>query len=108
MASGCSGQHFSFNGYLPVKDNERSKALKNYEKESALENRSQIFIETPYRNLKLFQEMLHVLSLQTKLTVACDITTDNEYIKTKTIREWKQLPPPAIDKRPAIFILYAR
>lgn len=52
--------------------------------------------------------MLHVLSLQTKLTVACDITTDNEYIKTKTIREWKQLPPPAIDKRPAIFILYAR
>lgn len=108
MASGCSGQHFSFNGYLPVKDNERSKALKNYEKESALENRSQIFIETPYRNLKLFREMLHVLSLQTKLTVACDITTDNEYIKTKTIREWKQLPPPAIDKRPAIFILYAR
>lgn len=108
MASGCSGQHFSFNGYLPVKDNERSKALKSYERASALENRSQIFIETPYRNLKLFQEMLHVLSLQTKLTVACDITTDNEYIKTKTVREWKQLPPPAIDKRPAIFILYAR
>lgn len=108
MASGCSGQHFSFNGYLPVKDNERTKALKSYERTSALENRSQIFIETPYRNLKLFQEMLHVLSPQTKLTVACDITTDNEYIKTKTTREWKQLPPPAIDKRPAIFILYAR
>lgn len=107
IASGCNGQNFSFNGYLPVKSNERSKALRNYERQSAAENRTQIFIETPYRNLKLFDEMLAVLQPQTRLSIACDITTENEYIKTLTIKEWKNQKPD-INKRPAIFILYAR
>lgn len=107
IASGCNGQNFSFNGYLPVKSNERSKTLRSYERQSAAENRTQIFIETPYRNLKLFEEMLTVLQSQTRLSIACDITTENEYIKTYTIQEWKGQQPD-INKRPAIFILYAR
>lgn len=107
IASGCNGQNFSFNGYLPIKDNERAKALKFFEKQSLAENRTQIFIETPYRNMKLFQEMLSLLSPQTRLSIACDITTENEYIKTMTIREWKKQSPD-LNKRPAIFILYAR
>lgn len=107
IASGCNGQNFSFNGYLPVKENERAKALRHFEKQSAAENRTQIFIETPYRNMKLFQQMLSVLAPQTLLSIACDITTENEYIRTLTVREWKKQTPD-LDKRPAIFILYAR
>lgn len=106
IASGCNGQNFSFNGYLPVKSNERSKVLKNFERQSLQENRTQIFIETPYRNQKLFEEMLRVLQPQTKLSIACDITTENEYIKTLTIQEWRK-EKPDIHKRPAIFIVYA-
>ncbi len=106
IASGCNGQNFSFNGYLPVKSHERIKALRNYERQSTIEHRTQIFIETPYRNLKLFSEMLQTLRLQTTLSIACDINTDNEYIRTYTIKEWKELKPD-INKRPAIFIIYA-
>ena len=106
IASGCNGQNFSFNGYLPVKNNERMRALKNFERQSQVENRTQIFIETPYRNQKLFTEMLHILQPQTLLSIACDITTENEFIRTQTIQAWKTQMPP-IGKRPAIFIIYA-
>lgn len=107
IASGCNGQNFSFNGYLPVKPQERSRALKNFERQSAQERRTQIFIETPYRNLKLFREMLTVLSPHTLLCIACDLTTEKEYIRTLSIQKWKQ-HTPEIDKKPAIFILQAR
>lgn len=107
IASGFNGQNFSFNGYLPVKGNERSRAIKNFEKQSAQENRTQIFIETPYRNQKLFEELLQVLQSQTLLSIACDITTENEYIKTMTIQEWKKQKPD-IQKRPAIFSIYVK
>lgn len=106
IASGFNGQNFSFNGYLPVKSQERNRVLKNYERQSAAEKRTQIFIETPYRNLKLFEEMLQVLNPNTLLSIACDITTENEYIKTMSIREWKTQKPD-IHKRPAIFSFYA-
>lgn len=106
IASGFNGQNFSFNGYLPVKSQERNRALKNYERQSAAEKRTQIFIETPYRNQKLFEEMLQVLNPNTLLSIACDITTENEYIKTMSIREWKTQKPD-IHKRPAIFLFYA-
>ncbi len=104
IASGLSGQHFSFNGYLPVKSNERIKALKSYERQSATENQTQIFIETPYRNQKLFEEMIQHLNPKTLLSIACDITTENEYIRTLSIQEWKR-QKPEIHKRPAIFLL---
>ena len=94
IASGFHGQNFSFNGYMPVK-------------QSAQENRTQLFIETPYRNQKLFEELLQVLQPQTLLSIACDITTENEYIKTMTIREWKKQKPD-IQKRPAIFSIYVK
>lgn len=106
MASGCNGQHFSFNGYLPVNKQDRGKALKTFEKQSLQENRTQIFIETPYRNLALLEDMLSVLSPSTKLTIACDLTTVNEYIRTLPVREWKK-EKPDIHKRPTIFIVYA-
>ena len=106
IASGFNGQNFSFNGYLPVKSQERNRVLKNYERQSAAEKRTQIFIETPYRNQKLFEEMLQVLNPNTLLSIACDITTENEYIRTMSIREWKTQKPD-IHKRPAIFSFYA-
>lgn len=106
IASGLNGQNFSFNGYLPVKANERTRALKNYERQSAQENRTQIFIETPYRNQKLYEEMLQTLNPKTFLSIACDITIENEYIKTLRIQDWKKQKPD-INKRPAIFLLYA-
>lgn len=104
IASGFNGQNFSFNGYLPVKGHERIRAIKNFEKQAAIENRTQIFIETPYRNQKLFAEFLQHLRPQTLLSVACDITTENEYIKTATVQEWKGLTPD-LHKRPAIFLI---
>ena len=81
IASGCNGQCFAFNGYLPVKEPERGKALKSYEQISRKENRTQIFIETPYRNEKFFAELLERLAPTTKLCVACNITAEDEYIK---------------------------
>lgn len=105
IASGLNGQRFSFNGYLPIKGNERFRALKNYERQSATEKRTQIFIETPYRNQKLFEEMLQVLSQNTLLSIACDITTPNEFIRTMSVQDWKK-QKPEINKRPAIFLIY--
>ena len=102
IASGANGQNFSFNGYLPISKPERIKTLKAYEKQSAAENRTQLFIETPYRNVQLFEDMI-----MTRLTIACDITTENEYIKTMVIKDWKHVKPD-INKRPTIFVLYAR
>ena len=106
MASGCNGQNFSFNGYLPVNRQDRAKALKIFEKQSLQENRTQIFIETPYRNLTLLEDMLSVLSPTTKLTIACDLTTANEYVKTRSVKEWKN-EKPDIHKRPTLMIVYA-
>ena len=107
VASGANGQNFSFNGYLPISKPERIKTLKTYEKQSAVENRTQLFIETPYRNVQLFEDMIATLSPTTRLTIACDITTENEYIKTMLIKDWKHVNPD-INKRPTIFVLYAR
>ncbi|MGL5681805.1 MAG: SAM-dependent methyltransferase [Marinifilaceae bacterium] len=104
IASGCNGQNFAFNGYLPVKSPERGKAIKSFEKRSKTERRAEIFIETPYRNQKLLEELCVTLQLDTRLTVACDITTPTAYIKTKAIKEWKK-EKIDIHKRPAIFII---
>lgn len=106
MASGFNGQNFAFNGYLPIEINERKKAIKRLEKRAKEEGQSQIFIETPYRNNKLFQELLKSLELNTQLCIACDLTLASEFILAKNIRDWRseQLD---INKRPAIFILQA-
>ncbi len=104
MASGLNGQSFAFVGYLPIKNPERNKQIKRIEDRSKELNQTQIFIETPYRNNAFIQNLCQVLSPNTLLTVACDITLPTEYIKTQTIAQWKQTKVD-IDKRPAIFLI---
>ena len=104
MASGLNGQNFAFNGYLPIDNSERKKGIKALEKLSIEKNQSQIFIETPYRNQKMFTDLKSVLSPGTLLCIAIDISLPNEYIKTFTIAHWKKQSPD-LHKRPEIFII---
>ncbi len=104
MASGKNGQNFTFNGYLPVKPEERRLKIKELERISVTKGVSQIIIETPYRNDSLFADILHTCSPATKLTIACNITLCDEFIKTMTIAQWRQ-NKPEIGKRPSVFIL---
>ncbi|MET2984398.1 SAM-dependent methyltransferase [Aureibaculum conchae] len=105
MASGLNGQNFAFNGYLPIDKADRKKSIKQLEKLSFDKNQSQIFIETPYRNEKMVEDLLQVLSDQTKLCIAVDITLPTEYIKTMSVNDWKK-QKVNLHKRPAIFILH--
>jgi uroporphyrin-III C/tetrapyrrole len=106
MASGLNGQSFTFNGYLPIDKSERKAALKRLEKRAKEERQSQLFIETPYRNEALFEEMLQLLSPQTSLCVATNVTLSQESIHTYTIAEWKHKRKGLqLDKQPTIFIL---
>lgn len=104
MASGFNGQNFAFNGYLPIDPSERKKKIKFLERLSFDQNQSQIFIETPYRNDKMFNDLKSALSPNTKLCIACDITLQTEYIKTMQIKDWKHQSPD-LHKRPAIFVI---
>ncbi|MDE7068941.1 MAG: SAM-dependent methyltransferase [Alistipes sp.] len=105
MASGLNGQSFAFNGYLPVKPPERLRAIHRLERRAAAERQAQIFIEAPYRNVKLLAQLIEACAPQTRLTVAADITSPGEYIRTLPVGEWRSVELPAIDKRPTIFIL---
>lgn len=105
MASGLNGQNFAFNGYLPIKDT-RSQTIKKLERISREHGQSQIFIETPYRNNKLLEELKKTLQPQTQLCIAVDITLDTEFIATKSIYEWNTFTID-LNKRPAIFIIQA-
>lgn len=105
MASGQNGQSFSFVGYLPVKEPERTRHIRNLEQRALSERSAQIFIEAPYRNIKLFDTLVKSLKPTVRLTVACDITSHDEYIKTQSIEQWRRTPVPSIEKRPTIFIL---
>lgn len=105
MASGMNGQQFRFAGYLPIRDHERNKFIKDLETDSVKKNSTQIFIETPYRNNQLMEALCKNCKPSTRLCVAVDLTGQNEWIKTKTIAEW-QKNKPDIHKRPAIFLLY--
>ena len=105
MASGMNGQQFKFHGYLPIKDHERNKIIKELESEAAKKNCTQLFIETPYRNNQLLEALLSICQASTKICIAVDLTSDRELIKTKTVADWKKNKPD-INKRPAIFLLY--
>jgi len=105
MGSGMNGQSFAFNGYLPIDKSDKKGALKNFEKTSFEKNQSQIFIETPYRNNKLLEDILQVLQPNTLLSIACDITLPTEYIKTFKVADWKKVKID-LHNRPAIFILH--
>ena len=106
MSSGLNGQSFAFVGYLPAKTEERRNAIKNIEKRSLTEQQTQIFIETPYRNDSLLTDLLSICRTSTKLCIAADLTLDTQFIKTKSISEWKK-SVPVIGKRPCVFVILA-
>jgi len=105
MGSGFNGQSFAFHGYLPIDAKERMKAVKRMEERVYGEHQTQIFIETPYRNNRLIEELLRICHPQTRLCIASNITCGDEYIRTRNIKEWKGRLPD-LTKKPAIFLLY--
>lgn len=105
MGSGFNGQSFAFHGYLPIEPATRAKRIKELEQRIYSENQTQLFIETPYRNQKMMEDLLHNCRPQTKLCIAANITCEGEYIKTKSIKEWKG-HLPEINKIPCIFLIY--
>jgi 16S rRNA (cytidine1402-2'-O)-methyltransferase len=105
MASGMNGQSFAFNGYIPIDASEKKVAIKNLEKLSIIKNQSQLFIETPYRNNKMLEDILSSLHPETYLCVACDITLPTEYIKTMRVVNWKKTKVD-LHNRPTIFIIH--
>ena len=105
MASGFNGQNFTFNGYLPIDTSERKIAIKSLERLSKEKNQSQIFIETPYRNEKMLADLKSTLTPTAKLCVACNITLEDEYIRTLEIQDWKN-EHPDLHKKPTIFIIH--
>ena len=107
MSSGMNGQNFAFNGYIPINKNNRKKSIKDLESKSQKQNQSQIFIEAPYRNEKLFMDLIDWLCPETMLSVAYNITESDEYIKTYTISYWKK-KKLKFQKKPAIFILHKK
>jgi 16S rRNA (cytidine1402-2'-O)-methyltransferase len=106
MASGFNGQNFAFRGYLPVDKTELSAALKDMESRSKRENQTQIFIETPYRNMRMFEEILKICNPSTRLCVAKNLTTSEESVVVKSISEWRKVKQD-LDKQPAVFLLQA-
>ena len=107
MSSGLNGQNFAFNGYLPIDKGERKKSIKQLERLSFDKDQSQLFIETPYRNEKMFTDLLQTLSGSTQLCIAVDITLSTEFIKTQSVQDWKK-GKVALHKRPAIFIIHKK
>ncbi|MFD3002210.1 SAM-dependent methyltransferase [Pontibacter toksunensis] len=106
MSSGFNGQQFAFHGYLPIEKRERLQALKTLEKEMQQRNQTQIFMETPYRNNKLLEDLLQTLHPETRLCIAANITSpEHELIQTKTIQQWNGKLPD-IHKQPAVFLIY--
>lgn len=106
MASGFNGQSFAFNGYLPIDPSERTKRIKMLEQRVYAEHQTQLFIETPYRNAKMFDEIIRTCRPQTRLCVAAGITCKEEYIRTRTVQEWRKHSLPDLSKVPAIFLIY--
>jgi 16S rRNA (cytidine1402-2'-O)-methyltransferase len=106
MASGLGGQRFVFHGYLPVDADEQAKKIVQIEKESRARDETQIFIETPYRNMKLFESLLQHCREHTLLCIATDVTLATEFIATKPMDSWRKTPP-RIGKRPTVFLIKA-
>ena len=105
MASGLNGQNFAFNGYLPIDKMAKKKTMLQLEQRARRDHQAQLFIETPYRNQVLFEQLCKVLNNETRLTVACNLTLPEEYIKTQSIVDWKKAKAPNLHKKPTLFIL---
>jgi 16S rRNA (cytidine1402-2'-O)-methyltransferase len=105
MGSGFNGQSFAFHGYLPIEPAERAKRIKQLEQRVYAEDQTQLFIETPYRNMKMMEDILKSCRPQTRLCVAANITCPDAFIRTRTVKEW-QGKLPNLDKIPCIFLIY--
>ncbi|HYG43258.1 MAG TPA: SAM-dependent methyltransferase [Bordetella sp.] len=108
MASGLDGQRFAFHGYAPVDPAERAKQLRSWEQLSARHHQTQLLIETPYRNAAMYATLLATLRGDTRLCVARSLTTDDEWVRTHSIADWKTRPAPELDKRPTLFLYLAQ
>jgi 16S rRNA (cytidine1402-2'-O)-methyltransferase len=106
MASGFNGQNFAFNGYLPVDKSQRQKAIRDLETRALKQKQAQYFIETPYRNLALFDDLLQVLNPSSRLCLGINMSSGEEKIVTRTIDQWKKLSKPEIHKVPVVFGIY--
>lgn len=107
MGSGLDGQSFAFSGYLPVDAKERNKAISQLELSSFQLQRTELFMEAPHRNATLFEALVKQLKPNTRLCVACQLTLEDEWLKTKTVEEWRKSASPDIHKKPCIFLLKA-
>ena len=107
MASGLEGQRFAFHGYAPVKPDARKLQLKQWEQISQRQKQSQLLIETPYRNVAMFQSLIETLAPQTRLCVARDLTGEQEWVKTRTIADWRRQPTPDLASWPTLFLFQA-
>jgi 16S rRNA (cytidine1402-2'-O)-methyltransferase len=107
MGSGMNGQSFAFHGYLPIRDNERQKRIQMLERESADSSQTQIFMETPHRNKALYEHLLKICRPSSKLCVACNLTADDQFLKTRRIMDWKNGETPDLEKKPCLFLLLA-
>lgn len=107
MASGFNGQSFAFHGYLPIDPSGRAKRIKQLESRSAQEKQTQLFIETPYRNHKMVADILAACNPRTRLCIASSLTNADEYVRSLTVKEWKQTALPDLHKKPTIFAIYA-
>ena len=105
MASGFNGQSFAFHGYLPIKPDERARKIKQLEQRVYAEEQTQLFIETPYRNGKMIEDIIKNCRPQTKLCIAANLTCENEFVRTRTVKDWKG-KVPELSKIPCIFLLY--
>jgi 16S rRNA (cytidine1402-2'-O)-methyltransferase len=107
MASGFNGQSFVFHGYLPIDKEDRTKAIKSIEKDSRYKDQTQIFMETPYRNNKLLEDLIKTCGPETMLAIAANLTAENQFIRSQKIKWWKSSLPD-LDKQPAIFLLLSK
>lgn len=105
MGAGLNGQSFAFLGYLPVDRGARQQAIRKLEQQALRADQTQFFIETPYRNQALFGDLLATLQPTTRVCVACDLTAATEYVVTRSVAEWRKIEPPALHKRPAVFLV---
>jgi len=105
MASGMNGQSFTFHGYLPIDRGRRAAAVKQLERVALAQHQTQLFIETPYRNMQLLEDLLHQLQPSTRLCIAASLTAPNEYVRTDTVAGWKKHGLPEIHKQPAVFLV---
>ena len=107
MASGLDGQRFAFHGYLPIDDSERRIAIQALEAASRNSHQTQLFIETPYRNTRMFDALLHACREDTLLCVARALTTSGEWVRTCSVAQWQRAARPTLDKMPTVFLLLA-